>query len=136
MSRGAQGFAGELDMDAQLADMEAERRRPMNVKQLGDRSGGRGGPNTPSKKRQARDAKFGEWAEVGGPARVGCKGGCSRRGFGMAMGKGFPGVREEAAGLEPSGEVSLPYRYYRTSYPSHSSSLRNRTTQASAAASR
>ncbi|KAG2437056.1 hypothetical protein HYH02_011317 [Chlamydomonas schloesseri] len=53
------GFAGELDMDAQLADMEAERRRPMNVKQLGDRSGGRGGPKAPSKKRQARDAKFG-----------------------------------------------------------------------------
>ncbi|KAG2429818.1 hypothetical protein HXX76_010602 [Chlamydomonas incerta] len=53
------GFAGELDMDAQLAGMEAERRRPMNVKQLGDRSGGRGGPPTPSKKRQARDSKFG-----------------------------------------------------------------------------
>lgn len=60
----SQGFAGELDMDAQLADMEAERRRPMNVKQLGDRSGGRGGPKAPSKKRQARDSKFGECANV------------------------------------------------------------------------
>ena len=48
-----QGYAGELDVDAELAGME-ERRRPMSA---GDRI--RGGISKGGKKRQAKDSKFG-----------------------------------------------------------------------------
>ncbi|GLC34406.1 hypothetical protein PLESTB_000731900 [Pleodorina starrii] len=49
------GFEGELDMDEQLAELE--QKRPLNLKQLGQR----GPKNTkaPNKKRQMKDAKFG-----------------------------------------------------------------------------
>ncbi|EFJ48581.1 hypothetical protein VOLCADRAFT_104643 [Volvox carteri f. nagariensis] len=49
------GFAGELDMDEQLEELE--QRRPLNLKQLGQR-----GPRdikTPNKKRQMKNSKFG-----------------------------------------------------------------------------
>ncbi|GFR44110.1 hypothetical protein Agub_g5272, partial [Astrephomene gubernaculifera] len=49
------GFAGELNMDEQLAEMD--QRRPLNLKQLGQR--GPKDAKAPNKKRQARDSKFG-----------------------------------------------------------------------------
>ncbi|GLI67249.1 hypothetical protein VaNZ11_011431 [Volvox africanus] len=49
------GFDGELDMDAQLEQLE--QRRPLNLKQLRQR--GRKDDKTPNKKRQMKDAKFG-----------------------------------------------------------------------------
>ncbi|GIL83010.1 hypothetical protein Vretimale_8519 [Volvox reticuliferus] len=49
------GFDGELDMDEQLADLE--QRRPLNLKQLGQR--GPKDTKTPNKKRQMKNAKFG-----------------------------------------------------------------------------
>ncbi|KAG2496308.1 hypothetical protein HYH03_005541 [Edaphochlamys debaryana] len=49
------GFAGELDMDEQLAQLDA--RRPLNLKQLGKR--GPAEAKQLNKKRQAKNAKFG-----------------------------------------------------------------------------
>ncbi|KXZ53630.1 hypothetical protein GPECTOR_6g547 [Gonium pectorale] len=49
------GFAGELDVDEQLAELD--QRRPLNLKQLGQR--GPKDAKAPNKKRQMRDSKFG-----------------------------------------------------------------------------
>lgn len=54
---GMQGYAGELDVEAELAGME-ERRRPFSA---GERI--RGGIAKGGKKRQAKDAKFGKTSD-------------------------------------------------------------------------
>ncbi|PNH11380.1 putative rRNA-processing protein EBP2 [Tetrabaena socialis] len=51
------GFEGELNMDDKLAEMD-HKRRPMNIKQLGQRSSNVDS-KAPNKKRQMRDSKFG-----------------------------------------------------------------------------
>ena len=80
--RVTQGFAGELDFDAEMKNMEAAARgggrgggrggravMDRNSVRGGGRGarGGRGGASPNNKRRQMKDAKFGEWGGQLGP---------------------------------------------------------------------
>ncbi len=54
-----QGFAGELDYDAELQNLDRARSRPGAKVHDRNRPGGAGGSGPINKKRQAKDSKFG-----------------------------------------------------------------------------